>query len=317
MSTALVPFKAPSNPTSALALALSGDPGEAFAFDTNAVCNQDDVDDYYGLDLPIPRINANAAMGRFHEAGLKDKQAIDDAPKELVGVILARLESNVHFMPQDKSLVTSLGYGTLLDVEKTICKNHNMKYPSQAKLSPGLSDAQMATAKAIGIGGATGRGCQGCVANKFYSHGDRNVRPCTQTENIVWLDSNNLSEPVVLQISAGTSIVEWRKFLAETFRKGKQKFWLASAVLKLSWISREIKGNQVRVLTASVVHAVPPEGVLRLLAARDNNMHLLEKATRDMEEQGVIPGADTAASDVPPPGDSDYVTADDVDGIPF
>lgn len=306
-------------PGSAIAQVFQATPVDIVQFDEAAFCDEEENEDLHGIDVPVRRVQWNAKEGRFHEAGEKDLSVISKAPSELTGIMLARVESSVHFHPKDDAakLAARLGYGPLLEVEKTICRNDNLAHLDQAVLANGLTEAQVAAARSIGIGGATGKGCAGCVAAKYYAHNDRNVRLCTRTENIVWLDSV-IKEPFVLQVNAQASAFAFRQFLSKNFRMGKKKRWLCSAIVKLSWVGQEMKGNQIKVLKPEIVGILNREQIIALLESRDLNINMLERATRQMEEQGFIPedASETAVASngAPPPSDADYSGAVD---IPF
>lgn len=303
-----------ASPTSALQTAFQGSLQNKVAFAEEALCDDPENEDLHGVEPAVARISADAKNGRFHEPGLEDLKLIDASPRELLGVMLARVESAVHFIPQDttKALAAALGYGPLLTAEKTICRNENLVDLQAATLSPSLTPDQVEAARRIGIGGATGRGCAGCAAGKYYAWADRNLRPCTKTESVIWLDSR-IEEPVVLQISAQSSIMAFRQFLADHFRKGKKKAWLCSAVVRLTWESQVLKNNKVWVLVPEIVCALPGDKIKELLASRDLHSSMLERAARQMEEQGVVPES-PPVNDAPPPSDSDYESTQDALG---
>lgn len=310
-------------PTSALVGAFQG--ALAVPEVDPAALADDDDHDLQGITPAIPRINVNAQAGRFHEPGLS-KEDIDASPRVLEGIILARAESSIHFVPQEAkgAHAKELGYGKLLEAEKWLCRNPSAgTEPHKAELNPSLTEEQHNAARGLKLGGATGRGCTGCPAAIYRQFADKQVRLCSQAENLVWLDSK-LEEPVVLQVSAAVSVSRLRRWMAETYRLGSKKLRLCAFVVRLRFQSEKMDGKDVWQLVAEVVKPVPADMLRGLVAYRELHTYMLERATRetaaapDTFEAPALPRTPAASSGdwghVPPPSDHDAEASESVLG---
>ena len=235
--------------------------------------------DLRGVATQVPRLSANGQAGCFCEPGT-DKAELRKCPDVIEGVILARREGAIHYVPQDAKADTAgqLGYSALLGAEKWICRNSNVAEPGKAILNPQLTQQQRQEAHALGIGGDTGKGCMGCSAGCWRQLDGHNLRMCSRSEALVWMDSKD-PEPRVLQVGAGNSVATLKKWFASRFKRQNRPLNLFTYLVRFSWGSEKIDGKDVFVLSPSIIGALPAPMMDVLRQVRASCMWMLERAS--------------------------------------
>jgi len=290
------------------------DPGSALVMAGRAeLCIEQELDsaffddepsDLDGLAQLVPRISANASKLKFIDPSLTDEQK-KDCPHTVVGIILARREGGFFHAFDHKNGAEKVdkakrhGFTELLNTKGWICRNPNANDPTEARLNPALTKAQVEEAKRLGIGGATGRGCEGCAANWRKDKDDpeeKNFRLCTDTESLIWLDSKR-SEAVVLQMSASTSIGFFRRWLTKTFKKGGKTLNLFTFLVKLTWGAHPTdKKCEREIVIPTELGPVRPDYIQHLKDLRKNSLWMFDQNSK---AQAVLPDP-TADGELPP-----------------
>lgn len=240
--------------------------------------DEETASDMHGVATQVPRLSANGQAGCFCEPGTP-KEDFRKWPDLIDGVILARREGAIHYVPQDSKadVAKKVGYEELLESDKWICRNSNTAEPGLAVLNPQLSQAQRVEAERLGIGGATGKGCIGCSAGCWRNIDDKNIRMCTQSESLVWMDSKD-PEPRVLQIGAGNSVSALKKFFASRFKRQNRPLNLFTYLVRFTWASEKIDGKDVFVLVPHILGALPATMMDTLRQVRASCMWMIERA---------------------------------------
>lgn len=214
---------------SALAIALTtqmdGAGGDGIAIGS-------EFDDFGDIRQEIPRMGTDAKLGVFYDTKVP-KTDRRNQPQEAIGSIMARRAGCVHFGfnpkfgVEKREKAKSQGYVKLLDTEDWICRNSASDLePKAAVLNNALTPEQKEEALRLRIGGATGRGCKECPMAVWVSdptNPEKVFRTCNETESVLWCDKT-YPEPVVLQITAGTSIANFRKYIGSICLKGKERY---------------------------------------------------------------------------------------------
>lgn len=252
-----------------------------------------DLDD---IAQGVPYIKADAGLGRFTDPSQKTKnEKLEQAPKELTGIILAR-KVTPHLRGVKDSLNKSYpgqcarsGFVKLMDTEGWICRSSDKKESSRAILNNRLTPEQKSEALRLQIGGATGKGCDFCPFARgnweAEKEEDRHGSLCQASESIIWLDSR-IEEPKVLSVGSYKSLKALKEFYKKLKRPGVT-LPTFTYVVRLSWESVIEKGNEYYVLVPTILGAVEKSMLKGLDQVRRAQAWMLERVSNAVSE-GIV-----------------------------
>lgn len=277
---------------SALQLACSGELSLA-EIDQEYLQFADAAADFDDIGANVPYIKADGKFGRFTEPGMESQEEKLAAPKVLEGIVLAR-KVTPHLRGPKNSLnkqypvqCRNAGMNNLLDTDNWICRSSNKSDSSKAQLNSMLTPEQATEARRLNIGGATGRGCDGCPFAKgnwnATNEADRHGALCNFSESLIWLDSN-LQEPKVLSVGSYGSLKALKEFFRSKFKRGSVTIPSFAYVVRLAWTEAKENGNTWFVLSPSIVGAVEKAMLKPLDQVRSAQMWLLERVAKAQAE---------------------------------
>ena len=272
---------------SALAQMLLGDMAGPIEIADAYFVDDDTADDYKGIVADVPRLRLNAKDGKFFSS--KDEEG---APgfKSLIGVMLCRDSNSVFFgfkrnQKERVALCKDHNFNLLLDVEGGyICRGLT---GGKAELNPQLTAEQVAEAQRLRFGGATGQGCSHCPMSRWIKTSDGNKRLCSDSENVVWLDSQ-LGEPFVLSMIAGNTIQRLRKWISAAFQYRGRKMNLFAFAVKFEFDGSKDE-NDNHLLKMSILG--------QLSNAQAQLMREVREAYRPMLERAALANAITGTAE--------------------
>lgn len=263
-------------------------------FDESDYVDEETKSDHAGIDLTVPRIRMNVKLGQF----ISSQDPEEKNPPNLVrGVILCRESSNIFFAFNRKfgdriSLVKTQGFDKLVDHETGyICRSLS---DGTAELNPNLTPEQVAEAKRLKFGPTQGpgMGCATCPHSKWIKvqsgKDEVNKRLCSDSENIVWLDSK-LGEPVVLGIISGSAVRRFRDWSAQVFQHQRKKLNFFVYAVELAFTG-EKDDMDVNILSMRVLGSLSKEQKDQLREVRAGFRNMLERATLANASQGFAEG---------------------------
>lgn len=264
-------------------------------FDESDFVDDETASDHDGIDLTVPRIRMNVKLGQFISSQDPENK---NPPTSIKGVILCRESSNIFFAFNRKfgdrlNLCKSRGFDKLLDHETGyICRSLS---DGTAELNPNLSAEQVAEAKRLGFGPTQGpgKGCATCPHSKWIkinegTKDEANKRLCSDSENIVWMDSQ-LAEPVVLGIISGSAVRRFRDWSAHTFQFQRKKLNFFVYAVELSFTGEKDEMD-VNILSMRILGSIPKEQKEQLRAVRAGFRNMLDRASLANASQGFTEG---------------------------